>query len=270
LHTAQCNDSKKVLYGPHLLRGAAQSWWESYLATHADPEAITWEEFRDNFHRYHVPEGLMIVRKEKFLALKQRPPSVSEYRDKFLLLSRYAPEDVNTDAKRQYYFLRGVVDPHHYQLMNHTFPTFQHLIDRAVMTERKCHEMEDRNAKSMDLRPGVAVIPATQATHLSKQGHQHQHQHQRQHQQQYQRQFPQQQQQQYCQNNQAVPVQVGSRACFYCGEQNHWAKHCPQKATQQSPAVNPSARQGAPHQAPGGRGQAYTRGKVNHLEAEAI
>ncbi len=25
LHTAQCDDSEKVLYGPHLLRGAAQS-----------------------------------------------------------------------------------------------------------------------------------------------------------------------------------------------------------------------------------------------------
>jgi hypothetical protein len=38
------------------------------LATHADLEAITWEEFRDNFYRYHVPEGLMIVK--EFLALK--------------------------------------------------------------------------------------------------------------------------------------------------------------------------------------------------------
>jgi hypothetical protein len=104
LHTAQCNDREKVLYGSHLLRGAAPSWWESYLATNVDPEAITYEEFRDNFHRYHVPEGLMIVRKEEFLALKQGPLSVSEYRDKFLQLSRYAPEDVNTHAKRQYRF----------------------------------------------------------------------------------------------------------------------------------------------------------------------
>jgi hypothetical protein len=85
LHTTQCNDCEKVLYGPRQLRGATQSWWESYLATHANPEAITWEEFRDNFRRYHVPEGLMIVRKE-FLALKQGPLSVSGYRDKFLQL----------------------------------------------------------------------------------------------------------------------------------------------------------------------------------------
>jgi hypothetical protein len=55
-------------------------------------------EFRDNFYQYHVPEGLMIVRKEEFLALKQEPLSVSEYMNKFLQLSRYAPEDVNNDA----------------------------------------------------------------------------------------------------------------------------------------------------------------------------
>jgi hypothetical protein len=42
----------------------------------------------------------MIVRKE-FLDLNHGPLSISEYRDKFLQLSHYAPEDVNTDAKRQ-------------------------------------------------------------------------------------------------------------------------------------------------------------------------
>jgi hypothetical protein len=89
----------------------------------------------------------MIVRKEEFLALKQGPLSVSEYKDKFLQLSRYAPEYVNTDAKMQYRFLRGLVDPLHYHLMKHTFPTFQHLIDRAIMTERKLREMEDRKRK---------------------------------------------------------------------------------------------------------------------------
>jgi hypothetical protein len=41
LHKAQCNDREKFLYEPGLLRGATQSWWESYLTTHANPEAIT-------------------------------------------------------------------------------------------------------------------------------------------------------------------------------------------------------------------------------------
>jgi hypothetical protein len=158
LHTAQCDDREKVLYGPRLLRRAAQSWWESYLATHANPYTISWEEFRENFRQYHVPAGLMTV-KEEFLALKQGPMSISEYREKFLQLSRYASEDVNTDAKRQYRFLRGLVDPLQYQLMNHTFPTFQHLIDRAIMTERKRKEMEDHKRKVSGPQPGSSNRP---------------------------------------------------------------------------------------------------------------
>jgi hypothetical protein len=168
LHTAQCDDREKVMYGPRLLRGAAQSWWESYLATHANPNTITWEEFRGSFRQYHVPAGLMTVKKEEFLALKQGSSSVSEYRDRFLQLSRYAPEDVNTDAKQQYHFLRGLVDPLQYQLMNHTFPTFQHLIDRAIMTERKRKEMEDRKQQfRQNQRP-------PQHQQFQRQYHQHQ------------------------------------------------------------------------------------------------
>jgi hypothetical protein len=170
LHTAQCDDREKVLYGPCMLRGAAQSWWESYLATHANPDAITWEEFRDSFRQYHVPAGLMTVKKEEFLALKQGPMFVSEYRYKFLQLSRYAPEDVNTDAKRQYRFLIGLVDPLQYHLMNHTFPTFQHLIDRAIMTERKHKEMENASVRPVDPSLEAAITLVSQATHLSSSG----------------------------------------------------------------------------------------------------
>jgi hypothetical protein len=183
----------------------------------------------------------MIVRKEEFLALKQGPLSVSEYRDKFLQLSRYAPEDVNMDAKRQYCFLRGLVGPLHYQLTNHTFPTFQYLIGRAIMTERKCQEMEDRKRKISGSQVGSSRHPrySGNSPQQFKEGHQHQRQHQ------YQRQFPQQQQyrqntqqggNQYQrqnnqtarlpalatnQNGQAALAQVGGHACFYSGEQNH-------------------------------------------------
>jgi hypothetical protein len=107
--------------------------------------------------------------------MKQGPLSISEYRDKFLQLLRYATEDVNTDAKRQYRFLRGLVDPLHYQLMNHTFPTFQHLIDRAIMTERKRQKMEDRKHKIGGPQVGSRSHPCYSGNppQQFKQGHQH-------------------------------------------------------------------------------------------------
>jgi hypothetical protein len=74
-------------------------------------------------------------------------------------LSRYTPEDVNSNAKRQYRFLRGLVDPLHYQVMNHPFPTFHHLIDRAIMTDTKGWEMEDRKRKISGPQAGSSNRP---------------------------------------------------------------------------------------------------------------
>jgi hypothetical protein len=206
----------------------------------------------------------MTVKKEEFLALKQGPLSVSEYRDMFLQLSRYAPEDVNTDAKRQYRFLRGLVDPLQYQLMNHTFLTFQHMIDRAIMTERKRKEMEDRKRKISGPQPVSSNRPRFSGNQ-SQQFRQNQcppQQHQ-----QFQRQYPQHQYQNRQnnqsggqfqrqnqqtsrlpapanqQNNQAAPTQVGNRACFHCGEQGHWVMQCPKKAAQQQSGPNAPAKQ---------------------------
>ncbi|WVZ96422.1 hypothetical protein U9M48_042060 [Paspalum notatum var. saurae] len=111
LDVAQCTDQEKVLYGPHQLRGAAQQWWESYRLAHNNPNTITWQEFTERFRAHHVPAGVMSLKKEEFLALTQGTMTVSEYRDKFLQLSRYCPEEVNTDPKKQYRFLKGLVDP---------------------------------------------------------------------------------------------------------------------------------------------------------------
>jgi hypothetical protein len=126
-------------------------------------------------------------------SVEARPLSVSEYRDKFLQLSRYLPEDVNIDAKRQYRFLRGLVDPLHYQQMNHIFRTFQYLIDGAIMTERKRRDMEDKKSKIGGSQIGSSTRPLYSGNppQLFKQGHPQGHRHQCQHQQQYQRQFPQ-------------------------------------------------------------------------------
>jgi hypothetical protein len=47
---------------------------------------------------------LMKIKKE-FLSLKQSNKTVSEYRDKFILLSRYAPEEVADDERKQEQFM---------------------------------------------------------------------------------------------------------------------------------------------------------------------
>jgi hypothetical protein len=45
--------------------------------------------------------------KKEFLSLTQGNMTVSEYRDRFTQLSRYAPEEVDTDER----FLEGLIGP---------------------------------------------------------------------------------------------------------------------------------------------------------------
>ena len=62
-------------------------------------------EFRTQFRDHHVPAGTMKLKKKEFLGLTQGNLSVAHYRDKFIKLSCYAPEDVADNAKKQELFL---------------------------------------------------------------------------------------------------------------------------------------------------------------------
>ena len=111
LNIAQCTDLEKVLYASGQLQGAAQDWWESYWYRHPNNAlAITWQEFREEFRAYHIPEGLLELKHEEFRALKQGSMSMAEYRDKFAQLSCYAPNEVVDDAEKQHRFLKGLYD----------------------------------------------------------------------------------------------------------------------------------------------------------------
>jgi hypothetical protein len=112
------------LYASGRLKGVASDWWDAFTAAHTNADAITWQEFQVNFHTYHVPSGIMKLKKKDFLSLTQGNMSVSEYCDRFTQLSHYAPEEVDTDEKRQEHFLEGLIGPLNYQLQSQNFPNF--------------------------------------------------------------------------------------------------------------------------------------------------
>jgi hypothetical protein len=124
LDITHCNDREKVLYAFGRLEGSASDWWDAFTAAHTNVYTITWQEFQVNFRAHHIPSGIMKLKKKEFLSLTQGNMTVSEYQDRFTQLSRYAPEEVDTDEKRQERFLEGLIGPLNYQLQSHTFPNF--------------------------------------------------------------------------------------------------------------------------------------------------
>jgi hypothetical protein len=105
--------------------------------------------------------------KKEFLALKQGEISVIEYRDKFIELSHYAPEEVVDDVKKQELFLEGLAEPLRYQLIPHTFPSFPMLLDKAFGLKYIRKELEDLKRKATTL-DSLEVTLAPALIHLKR------------------------------------------------------------------------------------------------------
>jgi hypothetical protein len=101
LQVVQCNNREKVLFAAHQLVGPAADWWDTYVEAHEDLETINWQEFRNSFRSHHMPLEVMKLKKKEFEDLKQGSMTVSEYVTRFTQLSRYAPDNVDTDKKKQ-------------------------------------------------------------------------------------------------------------------------------------------------------------------------
>jgi hypothetical protein len=134
------------------------NWWETYCNTHTDVNSITWNEFKTRFHNHYVPDGTMKLKKKEFADLKQGGMTVNEYLNSFIQLSRYAPDDINTDEKKHDMLLNGLNDNIQFQLLNTDYADFQHAIDKAIIIENKIKEMDGKRKVSFHGQPSGSNV----------------------------------------------------------------------------------------------------------------
>jgi SET domain-containing protein len=67
-----------------------------------------WNEIKAHFCTHYVPRGTMKLKKNEFTDLKQGSMTVNEYLNSFIQLSRYAPDDINSDEDKNDMFLNGL------------------------------------------------------------------------------------------------------------------------------------------------------------------
>jgi hypothetical protein len=68
--------------------------------------------------------------------------SVNEYVTKFTQLFRYAPHEVDTDKKKQEYFLNGLNDGLTYALEAREYENFQGMVNKALVLKNHRGVME--------------------------------------------------------------------------------------------------------------------------------
>ncbi|KAK1660446.1 hypothetical protein QYE76_048605 [Lolium multiflorum] len=148
LEVAGVEENEKVLFATHYLAGPARAWWTSARALNAG-QMMTWADFKLKFSKYHVPPGLIKKMRDEFRELKQGRMSVVEYRDRFLTLSRYAPDETDTTEKRKERFLNGLHDEMQTVLVNIPFADLEALVDSAIQMEGKLHQANENRKRRM-------------------------------------------------------------------------------------------------------------------------
>ncbi|KAK1683066.1 hypothetical protein QYE76_043914 [Lolium multiflorum] len=158
LEVAGVEANEKVLFATHYLAGPARAWWTSTLAMNGG-QVMTWADFKLKFSKYHVPPGLINKMRDEFRELKQGRMTVVEYRDRFLTLSRYAPDETDTTEKRKERFLNGLHDEMQTVLVNIPFADLEALVDSAIQMEGKLNQANENRKRRMMHQSGPSSAP---------------------------------------------------------------------------------------------------------------
>jgi hypothetical protein len=67
----RCKETQKPLFAAQQLRGPASTWWAKFSAIQPAGHQITWGEFKLAFWEHYVPEGVLHMKQEEFIQLKQ-------------------------------------------------------------------------------------------------------------------------------------------------------------------------------------------------------
>ena len=143
MESANVAPANYVTFASYFLKGPAAQWWDSHRHTLAARTIITWVEFQAAFRACYIPQGIMDRKKCEFRNLTQGSKTVDVYQQEFLDLSRYAEEEITTDARRQEKFREGLNPDIKLALLVQDFADFATLVNKAIQVETGLKDHKD-------------------------------------------------------------------------------------------------------------------------------
>jgi hypothetical protein len=212
-------DGMKTKYASQQLQGPAGIWWYYHRTTLSKNDEVVWDQFKEAFRGHYIPPSLMAIKHTEFMKLTQGDKSVIEYWHDFIHLSRYAPDFVNTNAKRIASFKRGLCPKLMKTMCNSKCAMFNEFVSDTLLQEdgnavhaaSKCHKIASE-ARASQSNTFVVVTSHPQSSDISARYH------------------PYQKKGQVKKSNikngksNAPP---SNRPCWNCKMSGHWAKDCP-------------------------------------------
>jgi hypothetical protein len=94
-------------------------------------------KFKQAFREHYIPEGVLHMKLEEFIHLKQGGDLVMQYLAKFNHLSQYAIEQVDTDMKKKNCFMRGLNDRLQRKMATCLDLTYSRVVSTTLSVEPK-------------------------------------------------------------------------------------------------------------------------------------
>jgi hypothetical protein len=164
LHTTEskfgllhCTEYQKTLYIAQQLRGAAGTWWASYIATLPVDHHVPWDDFCTAFHAHHLSAGLLCSKLKEFLDLEQGNHSVLDNTRQFNTLAQYGSYHVDTGEKKANLY-RAWLTIHLQEHMVHLSSlSYNELASAAIDQERMMKAIAEADEKKRKkMMPGSA------------------------------------------------------------------------------------------------------------------
>jgi hypothetical protein len=155
----RCTEVQKTLFATQQLRGDASAWWANYTTTRPVDYQVAWAEFRNAFHAYYIPAGVMRKKRQEFMDLKQGGRSVHDYSKQFNRLTQYALNQVDTDEKKKDRFRIGLSTKLQERMALNTGGTFPEFVSNVMIVDDAIRAHKETKKRKVVAAPSSSAHP---------------------------------------------------------------------------------------------------------------
>ncbi|XP_022026765.1 uncharacterized protein LOC110927373 [Helianthus annuus] len=99
---SHCEKEDQVMFATGLLQLQAKDWWDAFCKEIGEEkiQALTWQEFKEPFVKYHCPQSAIDRIQEDFLRLRQKDETIDEITNSFLDKLKFCQEIAGTERMK--------------------------------------------------------------------------------------------------------------------------------------------------------------------------